>query len=149
MNYENAKQQKSSKLEIWNVSKEDLALNWYDLQDEEKKRNFKQGQIVYCEIGENIGYEICNTRPSLIVSDDRYSKNGTLSVIPLTKNVAKKMKTHYTLLKTKYDFLAFDSCVKTEQIRVISSNRVTGLLGSIMDEDLDKVKIRIKTLFKL
>ncbi|MCD8875199.1 hypothetical protein K2V74_12800 [Mammaliicoccus sciuri] len=36
MNYENAKQQKSSKLEIWNVSKEDLALNWYDLQDEEK-----------------------------------------------------------------------------------------------------------------
>lgn len=149
MNNENEKQKKSNDLGIWNVSKNELALNWFELSHEEKNKAFQQGQVVYCEVGENIGYEICKTRPALIVSDDRYSSFGTLSVIPLTKNINRNLRTHYTLLKENYDFLYYDSCVKTEQIRIISSNRVTKLLGEITEEDLRKVKLRIKTLFNL
>lgn len=149
MDNELKKQQKTNKLASWSISKETLACDWLRKTEKEKNIKFKQGQVVMCEIGENIGYEICNVRPSIVISDGRYSSMGQLTIIPLTKNISKNLKTHYTLIESKYPFLSFDSCVKTEQIKSVSSTRMNKILGQIDKEDLKKIKVRLKSLFNI
>lgn len=149
VNNELKKQEASQKLTNWNISKEEILHNWIDMDNTSRNKVFQQGQIVYCELGENIGYEICESRPSIIVSDDRYSSKGQLVVVPLTKNVRRNLRTHYTLYKSKYSFLSYDSCVKTEQVKSISSIRVNGIIGQVDTDDMRKIKVRLKSLFKI
>lgn len=142
------KQRKSSMLDNWFISKESIASNWIDATSTQKNIRLHQGEVYLCELGENIGYEICKLRPVLVISDSRYSQQGQAVVIPLTKNT-RPQKTHYVLKKSKYNFLTFDSCLKSEQIRSISSIRLNQKLGQIDSTDIDKVKIRLKTLFSI
>lgn len=142
------KQEKSNKLTSWGVTKELLAHNWIDLNNTDRNKNLNPGEIYMCEFGENIGYEIGERRPVLIISDGWYSKNGTAVVIPLTKHI-KKIPLYYNLLKDKYSFLEYDSCVKVDQIKNISSIRLQNNLGKIDTEDLARIKSRLKRLFKL
>lgn len=149
MKNELEKKRKNDYLSSWAIFKEDLINKWIDMPIQNRNRSFQQGQVITCELGENIGYEICKSRPALVISDDRYSGGGQLVIIPLTKNTSKDIKTHYKLLKSKYSFLQFDSCVKTEQIKSVSSIRIKRVLGKIEDEDLKRVKVRLKTLFNI
>lgn len=142
------KQKKSSQLDNWFISKENMANKWIDLKRDQKNLKIKQGEIYLCELGENIGYEICKARPVLIVSETRYSQQGQAVIVPLTKNI-RPQKTHYILKRNNYDFLTFDSCVKTEQIRSIASIRLIHKLGEITDEDFCRVKNRLRTLFSV
>ncbi|EJE05110.1 type II toxin-antitoxin system PemK/MazF family toxin [Staphylococcus epidermidis] len=142
------KQNKTTKLNIWSISKEELAHEWIDLDKSKRNRNLRQGDVVFCELGENLGYEINKPRPVLVVSDTRYSTQGQFVGIPLTKNNTRRiMATHYTLYKSKYSFLRYDSCVKTEQLKSLSAIRVDQKIGSIDQRDLNSVKIRLNSLF--
>ena len=142
------KQKKCSMLDNWSISKESIASNWIDASESQKNLKLYQGEIYLCELGENIGYEICKVRPVLIISDSRYSDRGQVVIIPITKNT-RPQSTHYILKKNKYDFLTFDSCVKSEQIRSVSSIRLIQKLGKIDSNDINNVKIRLKTLFSI
>lgn len=148
MNIELMTQSKQRKLDSWAVSKDTLAQEWIKLNNNERNKFYGQGQVVMCEFGENIGYEICDWRPVLVISDNWYNKNGQVVVVPLTKN-NRQQKTHYILKKNKYDFLTFDSTAKTEQIKSISTIRLRNIIGKINDEDLSRVKVRLKTLFNI
>ncbi|EMF0272195.1 type II toxin-antitoxin system PemK/MazF family toxin [Enterococcus hirae] len=141
-------QKKKQALDNWGISKEILANDWIKMEKDKRNRLFKQGEIVMCELGENIGYEICKRRPVLVVSDDRYSNKGHVVIIPLTKNI-RPLYTHYILKKEKYDFLTWDSCIKTEQIRSIASIRLEKVIGKIDDEDMRRVKNRLKSLINI
>lgn len=141
-------QKKKQALDNWLISKEILANDWIKMEKDKRNRPFKQGEIVMCELGENIGYEICKRRPVLVVSDDRYSNNGHVVIIPLTKNT-RPLYTHYILKKEKYDFLTWDSCIKTEQIRSIASIRLEKIIGKIDDDDMRRVKNRLKSLINI
>ena len=59
------------------------------------------------------------------------------------------MYTHYILKKEKYDFLTWDSCIKTEQIRSIASIRLEEIIGKIDDDDMRRVKNRLKSLINI
>lgn len=143
-----SKQEKSNKLNIWAISKEELAHEWIDLNKVQRERKLEQGDVVFCELGENVGYEINNPRPVLVISDTRYSERGMFVGVPLTKNNNKKnMNTHYTLYKNKYSFLQYDSCVKVEQLKSFSSVRVDQKMGKVSIQDLNSIKLRIKSLF--
>jgi len=142
------KQNKTTKLNIWSISKEELAHEWIDLNESMRNRKLRQGDVVFCELGENLGYEINNPRPVLVVSDTRYSEQGQFVGIPLTKNnTRRRMATHYTLYKSNYSFLQYDSCVKAEQLKSFSTIRVDQKIGSINQRDLNRVKLRLKSLF--
>ncbi|WP_225743668.1 type II toxin-antitoxin system PemK/MazF family toxin [Marinilactibacillus sp. Marseille-P9653] len=140
---------KIKKLRSWSPRKEILSSNWEDLSDNAKNRYFRQGQVVMCELGENLGYEISNSRPVLIVSDSKFNSAGQVIVIPLTKNIRDHVRTHYTLKKEKYNFLTFDSCVKTEQVKSISTVRLKNVIGFVKTEDMTGVKARLKTIFAI
>lgn len=142
------KQTKQKNLQLWTPSKEQISLDWIDLPNDKRNMFFEQGEIIKCIFGENVGYEICNSRPSLVISDTRYNGYGQLVVIPLTKNT-RPLKTHYILKKNKYNFLTYDSCVKTEQVKSVSSIRLEHKLGKIDKCDLERIKIRLKTLFNI
>lgn len=146
MSVELTLQSKQRKLENWSVSKDALAQEWIELDNKSKNKYYSQGQIVMCEFGENLGYEICSWRPVLVISDSWYNKDGQLVVVPLTKNT-RSQATHYILKKSKYKFLTFDSCTKTEQIKSVSTIRLANVIGEIDQEDLKRVKSRLKTLF--
>ncbi|WP_413480270.1 type II toxin-antitoxin system PemK/MazF family toxin [Carnobacterium maltaromaticum] len=148
MNNNDRKLEKSRKISNWFISKEVIAHDWIESDEKQKNRHLKQGQVYNCELGENIGYEISKNRPVLVVSDTCYSQQGQVVIIPLTKNV-RPMRTHYVLKSHKYSFLTFDSTVKSEQIRSVSSGRLNSLLGTITDEDMSLVKLRIKTIFNI
>lgn len=148
MSTEQKKQKKQKFLEVWSTSKEQLCLDWIEMTNEQRNVYFEQGEIIKCSFGENIGYEICKSRPCLVISDTRYNNDGQLVIIPLTKKV-NMLKTHCFLSKKKYDFLEFDSCVKTEQIKSVSSIRIEEKMGKIDDVDMTRVKVRLKTLFNI
>lgn len=152
-----AKQNKCQQLEIWSMSKEILALDWIDNEDKLKKRYLNQGEIYSCELGENIGHEQAKERPVLILSANRYNKNGLITVAPLTSTIklnpilerSPMMKTHYVLRKEKYPYLVNDSTVLVENVRTVSSVRLSKYIGRIEDTDISAIKIRLKTLFDL
>ncbi|MCW2282163.1 type II toxin-antitoxin system PemK/MazF family toxin [Lactococcus lactis] len=138
--------EKENKLNEWRPEKKRLSLNWIRLSKSQKNRHFATGDIFYCDLGENIGYEITKSRPVIVLSDSHYNKNGMVIVAPLTKNLFRH-KTTYFLKKEKYDFLECDSCVKTSQMRSVASIRMTTKLGKVDSDDLRNIKSRIKILF--
>lgn len=137
---------KSRKLSSWFVSKEILCHDWIDSTDVSRNRKIKQGEIYMCELGENLGYEICKTRPVLIISADQYSSSGQVTIIPLT-STPRKIRVHYVLKKNKYNFLMNDSTLKVDQTKSVSTARLTARIGRIDTDDLTRVKTRLKTLF--
>lgn len=145
---EENKNEKENKLIAWNQEKMKLCLNWTDLSDSEKNRHFTTGDIFYCDLGENIGYEITKQRPVIVLSDSHYNKNGLVVVAPITKNLFRH-KTNYFLKKEKYNFLMCDSCVKVSQMRSVASIRMKKRIGKINSDDLHNIKSRIKILFNL
>lgn len=138
--------EKEKKLNQWRPEKKKLSINWLRLNESQKNRHFATGDIYYCDLGENIGYEITKTRPVIVLSDGHYNKNGMVVVAPLTKNTHRH-KTNYILKKEKYQFLNWDSCVKTSQMRSVTSIRMKNKIGKIDNWDLRNIKNRIKTLF--
>lgn len=141
--------EKKNDLSIWNPIKERLAVDWYELSEDDKNIQISQGDVFFCKLGENIGHEQKGTRPVLVISDGRYSSNGQAVVIPLTECRKKPLYTQYKLCKTKNTFLDKDSTVRTEQIRSVSTSRLTEYKGKIDDQDLKRIKIRLINYFNL
>lgn len=154
------KTQKSAALTRWHSNKITLAHRWIDDEITQKQRRMVQGAIHLCELGENVGSEQNKKRPVLIISNNNINKNNTnVVVIPLSSKLATKTNkkgtviprysTHYFLKKSKYTFLDSDSSVKTEHIATVSKVRLDAFLGKIDQDDIDKVSIRLKTLFDI
>ena len=138
--------EKDQNLNLWSPEKRNLSINWLRLNESQKNRHFSTGDIYYCDLGENIGYEITKNRPVIVLSDSNYNKNGMVIVAPLTKQLFRH-KTTYFLKKDKYNFLIWDSCVKTLQMRSVASIRMTARLRKVDSDDLRNIKSRIKILF--
>lgn len=159
MDDELIKQEKIQKLGIWGISKESLALEWISNQEKQKERYINQGEIYLCELGENIGHEQTKQRPVIILSDTRYNSNGLVTIAPLTSTVklnqvvvdkkSPMIKTHYVLRKSKYVFLKNDSTVLSENVRTVSTIRLSAYKGKVDDGDIAGIKNRLKSLFGL
>lgn len=154
---ERTKERKIYNLDDWLVSKQDLAVKWIENSTDEKRRRINKGEIYLCELGENIGHEQCKTRPVIVLSSTRTNNNGQVVVAPLTSSIKTKnnsnkiprYQTHYILFKEKYKFLERTSAVMTEQVRSISTIRLTRYIGTITKDDELKVNARIKRLFDI
>jgi mRNA-degrading endonuclease toxin of MazEF toxin-antitoxin module len=116
-------------------------LNWISLKEKLHKSNhkppyFKEREIWWCSIGENIGNEINGkdvlfTRPVLIIRKlDKYSFLG----LPLTSNL-KKVGTWYTSI-THGDNT---SNVVLSQIRNFDYRRLDKIMATLDENDFDKV----------
>ncbi|MFR0525132.1 type II toxin-antitoxin system PemK/MazF family toxin [Ligilactobacillus salivarius] len=141
---------KSERLDKWNLKKKELAKN--AINNKLNSSNiFKQRSIYYAQLGENIGFELNQTHPVLVVSKDTYNSTGTAIVAPLSsgkiRNGKHILNCQYILYKEKYPFLSKDSVIKCDQIRCISSYRLLSKLGYVSEEDWKKISLRIRSTF--
>ncbi|MDQ0257956.1 mRNA interferase MazF [Evansella vedderi] len=162
---EQRKAEKESALRSWIETKVNLSNDWIDNEKTQSKRGIIRGGVYMCQLGENIGTEQGEHRPVLVVSNDLInSTSGNVSVIPLTKNLKKKVlrdkegkvkevlnkpqyRSHYFLLKRKYTFLEHDSAVLGEETKTVSKVRIGDHKGDISPGDLDKIITRVKWVF--
>jgi len=168
MNKKPIKEQKAEKedaLRTWIEKKVNLAHEWIDNEKKQKSRGIIRGGFYMCELGENVGAEQGEYRPALVVSNDTInSTSGNVSVIPLTKNLKKKvikdkqgnlvkvldqprLSSHYFLKKGKYSFLDHDSAVLGEETKTISKVRIGEHKGNIDSGDMDRIITRVKWVY--
>ncbi|WP_338782431.1 type II toxin-antitoxin system PemK/MazF family toxin [Metabacillus sp. FJAT-52054] len=166
---ETLKTEKEADIREWTERKIVVSKQWIEEEETQKGRNFIRGGIYMCELGENIGNEQGEVRPVIVISNDLINTtSGNVFIVPLTKNLKKKVKrdgnrqvirdtngrvvyldvpkmqSHYFLRKSKYDFLTHDSAAMTEVSRAVSKIRITTHLGTISDSDLEKISTRLE-----
>lgn len=98
-------------------------------------RSFNEGEIWWCNVGENVGSEICGKgkdflRPVLVIN--KLSKYNFIG-IPLTS------KEHRGTWYVNFVFQNKKQCAIVAQIENISAYRLHHKLGRIPEPDLNKV----------
>lgn len=151
------KRAKEEKILAWQSTKLEMAKSWFDQEKTQMQRRMARGAIHFCNFGENIGCEQNDERPVVVVSNNMVnSTSGNVLVVPLTKNLKirtnrtktdkpiPRFQSHYFLFKSKYDFLAFDSAAKTEEMTSVSKIRLKEHLGNLDEEDMKRIETRLK-----
>ena len=105
-------------------------------------RSFSRGEIWWCNVGENVGSEICGKgkdflRPVLIIN--KLSKHNFIG-IPLTS------QKHKGSWYVNFVFQEKDQCAVVAQIENISAQRLHHKMGEASTADLTKV---LDGLFRL
>lgn len=86
----------------------------------------RRGQIFNADLGYPIGHEQGHVRPVLVVSGDRFSATGLVTVLPITT-------THRPYpTRVGLDGILDDVCyVQVEQIRTMSTKRLLNYVADI------------------
>lgn len=115
-------------------------LEWVGLKEKihENKKTFlfKDGEIWWCAVGENIGIEINGkgelfSRPIFVYK--KLSKDGFLGIPLSTQN---KKGSWYV----EIDFKGKNNILNLAQVRIFSSNRLYKKMGALDDNDIAKIK---------
>ena len=108
-------------------------------------RTFREGEIWWCKVGENVGSEICGKgkdflRPVLVVNKlSRYNFIG----VPLTS------KEHTGSWYVHFKFKGKDEYAVVAQVENISTHRLHYKMGEVPESDLNRVLVGLCGLFKL
>ncbi len=99
----------------------------------------KQSEIWLADLEPVKGSEQGNIRPIVIISGNTMNDNFPVVIAcPLSSSI-KNFEGCTVLQKTKQNGLSVDSEIITFQVRTISKNRLIKKLGSITQEQLDKL----------
>ncbi len=103
-----------------------------------------RGEIWLIDLNPTIGHEQSGVRPALIISDNMFNHSFAemIIIVPITsKN--KGIPTHVEL---DCDCLSVKSYIKTEDIRSVSTRRLSRKLGEIDNQIMKLVEERVKLL---
>ena len=100
----------------------------------------KRGDIFYADLSPVIGSEQGGVRPVLIVQNDVGNKfSPTVIIAAITSQINKaKLPTHLEIKAEDYG-LSKDSVILLEQIRTIDKRRLRERIGSLDEEQMEKV----------
>lgn len=154
---------KEKELRNWNETKIAISHDWIENEGRHMSRTIRRGGVFLCDLGENIGSEQNGVRPVLVISNNRINgPSGQVKVIPLSSRLRTKRVTrngqieiipqvysHYFLKMQKYNFLNRDSAVKVEALTTVSKSRLKRYLGTVQEEDLNKIIVRLKWVFDM
>lgn len=160
---------KEDKIRTWTEEKVVTSKEWIENEETQIKRNLIRGGVYMCALGENIGSEQGELRPVIVISNDLINtSSGNVYIVPLTKNLKKKIKkdsnrnvvrdgrgnlvfldepklqSHYFLKKKKYNFLEHDSAAMAEVSRAVSKIRIKTHLGTLDTGDLKRISTRLE-----
>lgn len=102
----------------------------------------RYGEIYTCDLGLNVGSEMDNIRPCIIVTPDKYNENSTvITVIP----ISNKTKTFFhQVVINEYTVEEIESKIegiaKLEQIRTISKGRLGRKIGRMSSKGMKLIK---------
>ena len=106
-----------------------------------------RGEVWLVDLGEPIGDELGASRPALIVSDDPFNAHGLVVMCPITRT-RRGYPTHVEI-ESGNAGLDTTSYVQTEQIRTVSTRRLTRRLGMIDVVALNSVERSLRFLLRL
>lgn len=103
-----------------------------------------RGEVWYVNLDPTKGHEQAGTRPALIVSVDTFNNGpaGLVVVLPITSQ-GKGIPLHVEI-KPPEGGLTMRSFIKCEELRCISTERLSKRLGTISERTLEAVEDRIK-----
>ena len=88
-----------------------------------------RGDVIVVDLGEPIGHEAGLNRPAVVVSHDRLVEVGLISVLPVTRS--RLGWPSHVEVEPADSGLRETSYVQTEQIRTISTERVTQVVSRL------------------
>jgi mRNA interferase MazF len=102
-----------------------------------------RGDVVIVDLGEPIGHEAGLNRPAVVVSHDRLAPVGLVTVLPVTRSQLG-WPSHVEIEPTDSG-LRETSYVQTEQIRTVSTDRVTRVIGQLPFARINTVNNLLRT----
>lgn len=103
------------------------------------KNHYRKYDIVMVNFGEDsLGSEQKHIRPALIVQNDKGNCHSPCTIVLPISHVKKGLHipTHILIEKNEENGLKLDSVLLTEQIRVVSEQRIICKLGCIKDREV-------------
>lgn len=107
----------------------------------------RRGELWLIDLGDPIGHEAGDSRPALVVSDDRANVYGLAVVCPITSN-RRNYPTHVEV-EPGESGLAMTSYIQAEQVRTISGHRLTHRLGTADSPVMAQVERALRFLLRL
>ena len=120
-------------------------LEWFKLKlylnynsQNSSKRIVKRGQVYKCNLGYNIGSEMCKERPVVIIQNDIANLKSSI-IVPITHN--EKELPCIVPINNKIDEnnnILLDGFVNTSNIRVVSKARLGDYICNLNKSELKK-----------
>ncbi len=109
----------------------------------------RRGEIWRVDLDPTRGHEQSGTRPFLVVSDDQFNASAVQMCIglPLTSR-DKRIPTHVAVAPPEGG-LSVASWIKCEDVRAVSTLRLSARTGAVSDETMEAVEFRLRILLKL
>ena len=98
----------------------------------------KQKDIVLIDLNPTRGNEQKGMRPAVVISGNAFLVSGMAIVCPLTSKI-KKYEGNIVIKPHKENGLSEISEVLVNQIRTISQDRITKVLGEVSDRELGNI----------
>ena len=107
--------------------------------------NIKRGEIHLAALDPTLGKEISNTRPVVIVSNDKNNAfSGTVTVLPISSQNLDKVYPFEVFLSKGTGNLPKNSKVKADQIRTIDRARIIKPIGTLASATMEQVEKAIR-----
>lgn len=106
-----------------------------------------RGEIWIVDFGEPIGHEAGSARPGLVMSDDPANVHGLVVLCPVTRT-RRAYPTHIEL-EPGGSGLQATSYVQAEQVRTVSTQRLSRRLGTADPAALAQVERSLRFLLRL
>ncbi len=104
----------------------------------------RRGELYWADLSPVIGSEAANLRPVLIVSNDANNKvMKTITVVPLTSSVHRIYPFEVYLEQGEAN-LTQASKAQAQQVRTISRERLSGVIGKISETSMLLVNSALK-----
>lgn len=116
-------------------------LEWIDVKERLENRpgkdvSFKEGEVWWSAVGENIGVEISGKRKTFARPLLVYRKLNKESFLAIPLSTQIKKGSWYVWFEFKLQMI----CVNMAQVRVVSTNRLYAKMGEITTHEFAKVK---------
>ena len=134
--------------------KNSLLNNFIKFSNKEKNNcniSPKYGDIYTCDLGLNVGSELDNVRPCIVITSDKYNEKSTVvTIIP----ISKKNKLFFHQVEINNNTVEeieseIQGIAKLEQIRTISKGRLGRRIGRMSDEGMELINQAIEFHFSL
>lgn len=108
-----------------------------------------RGEVWDADLGSPVGNEQAGRRPAIVVSADVFNQGpaGLVVVLPLT-SVDRRVPLHVAL-EPPEGGLTRPGWVKPEDVRAISTARLTRRRGIVAEQTLEAVEARLRALLDL
>lgn len=109
----------------------------------------KRGEVWLVDLNPTRGHEQSGKRPGLVVSDDLFNSSAAelVMVLPVTTRI--KGIPYHVEVQPPEGGLRLSSCIKCEDLRSLSTERLVQRLGEVSSETMEAVEKRLKLLLRL